>query len=124
MATQPIADLALDALQQRREIQLALFDTARYSDQAQPTDADLQAYYEQHKTQYEQAEQASIEYLVLDLPAVRARITINEDDLRTYYKENGARLAGYEERRASHILINAPKTMPTAEREAAKAKAT
>lgn len=124
LATQPIADLALDALQQRREIQLALFDTARYSDQVQPTDADLQAYYEQHKTQYEQAEQASIEYLVLDLPAVRARITINEDDLRTYYKENGARLAGVQqERRASHILINAPKTMPAAEREAAKAKA-
>ena len=124
LATQPIADLALDALQQRREIQLALFDTARYSDQVQPTDADLQAYYEQHKTQYEQAEQASIEYLVLDVPAVRARITINEDDLRTYYKENGARLAGVQqERRASHILINAPKTMPAAEREAAKAKA-
>ncbi len=54
----------------------------------------------------------------------RARITINEDDLRTYYKENGARLAGVQqERRASHILINAPKTMPAAEREAAKAKA-
>lgn len=124
LATQPIADLALDALQQRREIQLALFDTARFGNQVQPAEADLQAYYEQHKAQYEQAEHASIQYLVLDLPAVRERTNINEDDLRTYYKENGARLAGVQqERRASHILINAPQSLSAAERAAAKAKA-
>jgi peptidyl-prolyl cis-trans isomerase D len=46
---------------------------------------------------------------VLDLDAVKAGITLNEDDLRTYYKENLSRLAGKEERRASHILIGAAK---------------
>jgi peptidyl-prolyl cis-trans isomerase D len=60
---------------------------------------------------------------VLDLDAVKAGITLNEDDLRTYYKENLSRLAGKEERRASHILIGAAKDAPAAEREKAKAKA-
>lgn len=124
LATQPVADLALDAMLQRRQVQLAMFDTSSYSAKVQPTEADLQSYYEQHKAQYEQPEHASIEYVVLDLPAVQKRITLNEDDLRTYYSENGARIAGVQqERRASHILINAPTTMPEPERAAAKAKA-
>lgn len=124
LATQPVADLALDAMLQRRQVQLARFSAADYSSQVQPAEADLQAYYDQHKELFEQAEHASIEYLVLDLPAVRERIALNEDDLRTYYQENGARLAGVQqERRASHILINAPQTMAAPEREAAKAKA-
>ena len=72
----------------------------------------------------QQAEQAAVEYVVLDIDSVRAGITLNEDDLRTYYKENVARLAGKEERRASHILINALKDAPAADREKAKARAT
>lgn len=124
LAAPAVADLALDAMMQRREIQVAMFSPKDYTAKVQPSDADLQGYYEQHLAQFEQAEQASIEYVVLDLDAVRQRITLNEDDLRTYYKENGARLAGVQqERRVSHILIEAPKNLPQAERDAARAKA-
>lgn len=82
-----------------------------------PTDADLESYYQAHTADFQQAEQAAVEYVVLDIDSVRAGITLNEDDLRTYYKENVARLAGKEERRASHILINALKDAPAADRE-------
>jgi peptidyl-prolyl cis-trans isomerase D len=44
--------------------------------------------------------------------------------LRTFYDQNAQSLAAKEERRVSHILINAPQAAPAAEREAAKAKAT
>jgi peptidyl-prolyl cis-trans isomerase D len=43
--------------------------------------------------------------------------------LKSYYDQNTERLSGAEERRASHILINAPKTAAAPDREAAKAKA-
>ena len=115
--------LALDALYERREIQVAQFNPASFSAQVVPAEADLEAYHKAHPAQFQQTEQASVEYVVLDLDSVRAGITLNEDDLRTYYKENVARLAGQEERRASHILINAPKEAPAADREKAKAKA-
>src|SRR5690606_23397387 len=87
-------------------------------------EADLQAYYKERPAQFQQAEQATVEYVVLDLDSVRAGIVLNEDDLRTYYKENVSRLAGKEERRASHILIAVAQDAPTAEREKAKARAT
>lgn len=116
--------LALDALYQRREIQVANFNTADYASKIVPTDEELQAYYQAHTAQFQQAEKASVEYVVLDLNAVSAGITLSESDLRTYYKENLDRLAGREERRVSHILINAPQGTSASEREKAKARAT
>ena len=118
------ANVALDALFQRREIQVARFLPKDFASQVQPTEAQLQAYYQQHPALFQQAEQASVEYVVLDLGGVRAGIKLNEDDLQAYYKENVARLAGKEERRASHILIAAPKDAPAAEREKARERAT
>ncbi|MEX8195441.1 SurA N-terminal domain-containing protein [Comamonas guangdongensis] len=114
---------AMDALYQRREIQVASFDARAFAAKVQPTEAELKAYYEAHTGLFKQPEEATVEYVQLDLAAVQSGITLSEDDLRTYYKENSARLAGPEERRASHILINAPKDAPAAEREKAKAKA-
>lgn len=114
---------AMDALYQRREIQVARFDASAFAGKVQPTEAELKAFYEAHTNQFKQPEAATVEYVQLDLAAVQQGIVLSEDDLRTYYKENAARLTGPEERRASHILINAAKDLPAAEREKAKAKA-
>jgi len=48
---------------------------------------------------------------------------LNEADLKSYYEQNVARLSGKEERRASHILINAPKDMPADARKQARERA-
>ena len=122
-ATAAQANAALDPLFQRREIQVAVFKTADFTGKVQPTDEDLQAYYKAHPEQFQQAEQATVEYVVLDIASLRDSIVLNEDDLRTYYKENVDRMAGKEERRASHILITAAKDAPAADREKAQARA-
>ncbi|MBV7541003.1 SurA N-terminal domain-containing protein [Acidovorax sp. sic0104] len=115
--------LALDPLYERREVQIVRFKATDFASKAEPTDAELEAYYKGHTSQFQQTEQASVEYVVLDLDSVRSGITLSEDDLRTYYKENLSRLSGKEERRASHILINAPKDAPAADRQKAKDRA-
>lgn len=115
--------LAIDALLQRREIQIARFNATDFASRVVVTDADLEAYYKANTAKFQQAEQATVEYIVLDMDTVKAGITLNEEDLRTYYKENLGRLAGQEERRASHILINAVKSAPAADRQKARAKA-
>lgn len=114
---------ALGALFQRREIQVARFNPQDFASQVKPADADLEAYYKEHPALFQQAEQATVEYVVLDLASVLSGITLSEDDLRTYYKENVSRLAGKEERRASHILIAVPKDASAADREKAKVRA-
>ncbi len=119
------ADQTLDAFFQQREVVLQRFDAAGYAARVQPTDADLEAYYKDptHAAQFQAPEQASIEYVVLDLDAMGQQVSITEEDLARYYSENAARYSTPEERRASHILIAADKSLPAADRAKAKAKA-
>jgi peptidyl-prolyl cis-trans isomerase D len=68
-------------------------------------------------------EQARIDYVVLDLETVKKTLSTSEEDLRKYYAENESRYTRAEERRASHILINAPKDAPAADRKKAREQA-
>ena len=116
---------ALDAMFQQREVQVQRFDTKDQLAKVSPTDAEVEAYYKdpKHAAEFEAPEQASIEYVVLDIDALKKNITVPEDDLRKYYAENESRYGTPEERRASHILVKAEKDAPAAEKAKAKAKA-
>jgi peptidyl-prolyl cis-trans isomerase D len=118
-----VSDLSLNAFFERREVQLARFNTASYAAKVTVSDAQLEQYYKDHPTEFQAPEQAGIEYVVLDMGSVRKNITVTEEELKQYYDQNATRLAGTEERRASHILINAPKTATADERQKAKTKA-
>ena len=117
------AALSLNAYFEGREVQVARFDPAAHAGSVKPTDAELEAFYKSNAALFQAPEQANIEYVVLDLDTVRKGLTVNEQDLKTYFEQNAARIGGKEERRASHILITAPKDAPAAERAKAKAKA-
>ena len=113
---------ALEALLQQREVQVLRFDSQEQAVGINPSEAELAAYHKAHEARFRAPEQASIEYVVLNLDALKAGLVVTEDDLRKYYAENLSRYTVAEERRASHILINVPKDMPAAERAQAKAR--
>ena len=125
MVPDAVVAAGLDPLFQQREIVVQRFDAKDLLSKVTPTDADLEKYHADpaHSAQFELPEQASIEYLVLDLDTLKKSIPVNEEELRKYYAENAARYTTPEERRASHILIKAERGASTAEREKAKAKA-
>lgn len=122
-ATKAVADSALNAFFQRREVQLVYYKAADYLAAVKPTDAEVQAYYDSNKSRFQSAESADIEYVVLNLDAVKNSLTVNEAELKTYYEQNAQRLAAKEERKASHILIAAAKDAPADVRAQAKATA-
>jgi peptidyl-prolyl cis-trans isomerase D len=122
-ATMALSDVALNAYYEKREVQVARFPTSDFTSKVKPTDAELEAFYQANQGLFQAPEQASIEYIVLDLNAIKQGIVISEQDVRSYYDQNAAQLSGNEERRASHILINAPKGAPEAERQKARARA-
>ena len=118
-----LADVTLNAFYEQRQVQVARFAPSDYVTQIRPTDADIEAYYKAHTDIFQSAERADVEYVVLDLASIQKGIVVPEAELKTYYEQNMARLANLEERRASHILINADKAAPAAERDKARAKA-
>lgn len=117
--------LAFDALLQQREVQLQRFDIKDFAAKLNPSDADIDAFYKDpaNAAKFQLPESAQIQYVVLDLEALKKDVKFTEADLQDYYKQNASRYGVPEERRASHILIKAERSAPAAERAKAKAKA-
>ncbi len=118
-----LTNASLNAFFEKREVQIARFTAADFASKVNPTDAELEAFYQANLALFQAPETANVEYVVLDLDSVKKTITVNEADLKTYYEQNASRFSGKEERRASHILINAPSEMPAPERAQAKERA-
>ena len=116
---------AVDALFQVREVQWLKLDPKAYAAQLNPTDAQLQAFYKEpaNAAWLASPERADIEYLVLDLDALKQRVVVSEDDLRRSYQENLARFSTPQERRASHILIKTESGASAEQKKAARTKA-
>jgi len=115
---------AIDAMFQQREVQVQRFDTKDYLSKVNPSQTDIEAYYKNpaHTAEFQTQEKADIEYVVLDLEAIKKGIKVSEDELKKYYTENEKSFTVPEERRANHILIKAEKDTAD-ERAKAKAKA-
>ena len=117
------ADVALNAFFEKREVQVARFNPTDFVSKVTVTDGDLEGFYKRNEAMFQAPEQANIEYVVLDLETIKKTLSVDEADLKTYYEQNANRLGGQEERRASHILISAPKTASAADRQKARARA-
>jgi peptidyl-prolyl cis-trans isomerase D len=116
------SNLAFDTMFQQREVQVQRINAKDFVGKVAPTDAEIEAFYKDPKnaTQIQAPETAAIEYVVLDLEAVKKNISVADKDLRDHYAANEKRYTTPEERRARHILIKAD----TADkRAAAKTKA-
>jgi peptidyl-prolyl cis-trans isomerase D len=123
VAPEAQATAALDALLQQRRVQVQRFDAEAYRDKVAPTQAELEAWHQAHAEEFRAPETARIEWVLLDLDTLARDVSVPEADLQRYYEENASRYTEAEQRRASHILVQADKDLPSAEREQARAKA-
>ncbi|MDT8998057.1 SurA N-terminal domain-containing protein [Paucibacter sp. APW11] len=125
LASTANALIAFDAFLQQREVQLQRFEGKDFIAKLNPTDADVEAFYKlpANSAKFQLPETADIEYVVLDLEAMKASVSFSDKDLHDFYEQNQSRYVLAEERRASHILIKADKSAPADERAKAKARA-
>ncbi|MBB5503959.1 SurA N-terminal domain-containing protein [Paraburkholderia atlantica] len=109
--------------QQQREVQGIAFHPHDYEAKIQPTDAQLQAYYDAHRNDFATPATAAIQYVVMSPATLGASVQPSDADLKKYYDDNIAHFRTEGEVRASHILIAAPKDASTADKAKAKQKA-
>lgn len=115
---------ALDAWLNQREIQWQRYDLKDYA-AIQPTDAQVQAYYadKAHAAEFMAAEQAKIDYVVLDANTLKGQVAVTDKLLHDFYDAHVAQYTAAEERRASHIQISVPPNASPADVAKAKAQA-
>src|SRR6185295_13397888 len=67
--------------------------------------AEVASYFDAHKNDFKIPEKRKIRYLLIDVDALRAKVTIPESDVEKEYKNNEEQYKTPEQVRASHILL-------------------
>ncbi|MGF6262418.1 peptidyl-prolyl cis-trans isomerase D [Paraburkholderia youngii] len=118
-----LAQHLTELAQQQREVQGIAFHPHDYEAKIQPTDAQLQTYYDAHRNDFATPATATIQYLVMSPATLGASVQPSDADLKKYYDDNIAHFRTEGEVRAGHILIAAPKDASAADKAKAKQKA-
>lgn len=95
----------VELFNERREVGYALFEASAFLGDAEISDEEVAAHYEQNSARYMSPESVDIEYVRLDREELAAGIEVTDEALREYYEEERQRFETAEERRARHILI-------------------
>jgi len=114
------ADRWLAAQLEEREIAEAVLRPEAYLSQVKLAPDAVKNFYETNRKQFELPEQVRAEFVVLSLDTMAADVAPSDEEIRAYYQSHPERYRQGEERRASHILITAPKD---GDEKAARAKA-
>lgn len=75
-----------------------------------PTDAELKAYYDQHKQQYANSipEKRKVSYVLVDTSKLQADAKVSQQELQTYYDQHRDEYRVPEQVNVRHILIKTP----------------
>ncbi|WP_244816076.1 SurA N-terminal domain-containing protein [Caballeronia sp. Lep1P3] len=118
-----LAQNLTELAEQRRTVQGIVLRATDFAAKVQPTDAQLQAYYDAHRSDFATPETATIQYLVLSPSTLAAAAKPGDAELKKFYDDNIQRYKTQGEVRASHILVNAPKDASVADKAKARQKA-
>jgi peptidyl-prolyl cis-trans isomerase D len=69
------------------------------------TDAEVAAYFEEHKNELKVPDKRKVRYALVDMQAIRARTAISPQDVLRSYEDNPQQYSTPEQVRASHILL-------------------
>jgi len=88
---------------QKRSVELV--SVALEEIKEQPTEQEIESFYQQNQNTFLTEEQVSIEYVELSLDNLAKKIESTDEQLQAYYNENKEQYAKKERRKISHILF-------------------
>ncbi len=118
-----VAERLLRINSQQREVSQSVVEPGKFVAQVRLADGAAKQYYDAHQNEFQVAEQARLEYLVLALDTVASQVEVGADEVKQFYEQNARQYARGEERQASHILITVDAKASAEEKQAARAKA-
>lgn len=108
---------------EERVVSEARLAAAQYAGSVKLPDEAARKFYDENRRRFELPAQVRVEYLVLGQDEVASQLAISDADARKEYDAHPERFRQGEERRASHILIQAARDGDAAALKAAKEKA-
>ena len=114
-----------DYLAQNEQIEVEgiLVKAEDFTEKAEFTDEDIQAYYDAHKEDFTTPPRIKIQYIHFDPQILKEEITPGEEDIRQYYEANESEFNKGKEVKARHILLRVAQDADEATVAEIKAKA-
>ena len=104
VTTQEVTNLARLS-EQTRDISVLTFNIDHFSTAAKATDEEIKQYYETNLSQFMVPEKMKVDYVEITSDSLAENIEIDEEQIKKMYDNYVKSVAGREERKASHILI-------------------
>ncbi len=120
LVPQAQVDQALALKHEQRKLRI-LTIPAR-TDDFQPSEQEIEAFYKAQSGRFMQPARVRLDYIELNLDAIKKGIEVDEDALRQRYDEQREQLTTPETRDTRHILITVPDDADEATVEAARQK--
>lgn len=118
-----LADQALKAELQQREVSVAEIKTTNYLSEVKIEPTQIKEYYEKNKDKFQVPEQVQLEFVLMSANTLLPKMQVTEEEVQQFYNDNADKFKGNEERRASHILIGFGVNPTPAAKEEARKKA-
>ena len=93
--------------EQTRDISVLTFNVDHFSTATTPTEEEIKQYYEENRQRFMVPEKIKIDYVEITSDALAENVEIDEQQIKEMYDHYVKSVSGREERKASHILIQA-----------------
>ncbi len=90
---------------ERAAIRYFQVSASRFADEAEPSDEEAQAYFEEHPEEFELPERRRVGYLLVATNTVRGEVEVTDEEVQEYYDANAEQYEIPEQVWASHILL-------------------
>lgn len=94
---------------EKREVMEYRLPLDSFLDKVKLADDAAKKFYDENAKQFEIAEQAKAEFVVLSMDAIASQLAVSDAEVKAWYDGHKDRYQQPEERRASHILIGSEK---------------
>jgi peptidyl-prolyl cis-trans isomerase D len=120
--TQKELDESQRLMNQTREFSYFIVPVGDFKLSDEPTDDEINTYYQANQSAFISPEKVKVEYIELDAQTAGSTIDIDEEMLQGYYEKNQDEFGQPEQRQASHILIQVAEDADQSVVDEAKAK--
>lgn len=101
-------ETAVKLIDQKRDIAFLTIPQSHFMSEISISDAAIQAYYNQHPSEFTSPEQMSIQYVELSLPELTSKLNYDQNQLQQYYHENADSFMTPTRWKIERIFVQAP----------------
>lgn len=108
---------------QKRDFKYLTLPVKEFEKEVILKDADIQSYYNAHKKDYQSEAQVSVDYVELNIDAIKAKQKVSDAEVQEYYQNNQMAFASPMRWQIAKGVVSLPKGAKESDIQAAKTRA-